>query len=60
MDEREKLLKEIGKKWDSLYRHAAWEGVPDAEAMRQFDLYMQKLTLPQFLIDKFPPKVGTS
>jgi len=54
MDEREKLLIEISEKWDSLYRHAAWEGLPDEEAMRQFDLYMQKITLDARLKVKFP------
>ncbi len=41
-------------KWDSLYRHAAWGGLSDAEVMRQFDRYIQKLTLPLRFREKFP------
>ncbi|MFH0808980.1 MAG: hypothetical protein V2A77_00695 [Pseudomonadota bacterium] len=43
-DAREEIfLKEVGDKWDSLYRHAAWKGAEDEESMRQFDLYIQEL-----------------
>ena len=55
MDERDNVLREVGEKWDSLYRHKAWEGLSDDEVMRQFDQYIQKLTLPLLLNDKFPP-----
>jgi len=64
--EREKILRKVLGEWDRLFRHKGWEeAIPCSleesdnnfrEAMRQFDQYIQSLTLPLRFNDKFPPK----
>ncbi len=51
---RAETLKEVGDKWDSLYRYDAWRGLSNDETMWRFDQYIQGLTLPLRLSDKFP------
>lgn len=51
---RAEAIKDIQEKWDKLCRHDAWAGKSDREIIRQFDQYIQRLTLPQRLNEKFP------
>ena len=50
---REKLIKEVDEKWQHFYRHESWRGGETVELMRQFDLYMQGLTLQPRRVEWF-------